>query len=105
MAYNPSDYYLDSAEQLSGIVHPYIEPYISPAGSSQGVSPDTSGQTTDYIAKANVANVVANAYNPVAAPLPPPPPPVGTTRSFRSTAPSATTTGRSFPERVFTSGT
>jgi len=91
MNYNPSDYYLDSAEQLSGIVHPYIEPYISPAGSSQGV--DTSGQTTDYIAKANMANVVANAYNPVAAPPPPPPPPVGT--SFRGATPSVAT-GRSF---------
>ena len=94
MAYNPSDYYLDGAQQFSDIVQPYIEPYISPAGSSQGV--DTSGQTTDYIAKANVANVVANAYNPVAAPPPPPPPPVGTTRSFRTAAPSATTMGRSF---------
>jgi hypothetical protein len=66
---DPSARYLNVAEKSVDIFNQFKHP----------AGPDASGQTTDYLAKANAAAVIANAFTPFAAPAAPAAPPsVGT---------------------------
>ena len=86
---DPSAKYLNVAERAADIFQEFKHP----------AAPDASGQTTNYLAKANAAAVIANSFQPFAAPAAPLPltPPVGTytvgTRSH-PVASTSTTTGR-----------
>ena len=69
-AADPSAKYLNVAEKAADIFQEFQHP----------AAPDASGQTTNYLAKANAAAVIANSFTPFAAPAAPvAPPPVGTT--------------------------
>ena len=84
---DPSAKYLNVAERAADIFQEFQHP----------AAPDASGQTTNYLAKANAAAVIANAFQPFAAPAAPLPltPPVGTyTVGTRSHPVASTTTGR-----------
>ena len=67
---DPSAKYLNVAERAADIFQEFQHP----------AAPDASGQTTNYLAKANAAAVIANSFQPFAAPAAPLPltPPVGT---------------------------
>ena len=84
---DPSARYLNVAERSVDIFNQFKHP----------AGPDASGQTTDYLAKANAAAVLANAFTPFAAPAAPiAPPQVGTTVPYVSSRghPVSTSTGR-----------
>jgi len=72
---DPSARYLNVAEKSVDIFNQFKHP----------AGPDASGQSTDYLAKANAAAVIANAFTPFAAPAAPiAPPSVGYTAPFVS---------------------
>ena len=90
MAYNPSDYYLDSAAQVMDIAQPLI--------SQGGFTPIEPHDSEEYVQTVNAVNAQSNSFQPFAPPIYEAPT-IGTRTSgvsLRGTKSSAPTSGRSF---------